>query len=72
MHSINTMTFQLTEYNLAKLKGWTDKKNLNLYAGSLGGRFTYSFRPTSLGAVVTVTDCLEQKDTVDLTEYEAW
>lgn len=57
---------------LKTLNEWMRKKNLNKYGGAIGGRFTYSFTPTSIGVAKTVTDCQEQKDTIDLTDYEGW
>lgn len=41
------------------------------YGGAIGGNLTFSFTPTSLGVVVTVTDSLT-KETIDLTIYEHW
>lgn len=39
--------------------------------GAIGGRFTYSFTPTSLGTIVTVSDN-STKDSLDLTDYSSW
>lgn len=66
------MTFTIDGDELAKLNRWMKKKNLKKYSGSIGGRFTYSFTPTSLGVAKTVTDGMEDKDTLDLTDYESW
>jgi hypothetical protein len=64
------MQFELSEEQKAKLKEWMDKKPKE-YTGAIGGRYTYSFHPTSLGVVVKVTDELK-KDEIDLTDYEDW
>jgi hypothetical protein len=57
---------------LEKLDAWMKTKNLNKYQGAMGGRFTYHFTPTSVGMVIKVTDALEQKDTIDISDYEGW
>jgi hypothetical protein len=41
------------------------------YGGAVGGNLTYSFTPTSLGVVATVTDVLTG-NTIDLTDYLDW
>jgi hypothetical protein len=64
--------FELTESEQKKLDKWMKKKNLNLYEGTIGGRFTYSFTPTSIGTIVVVKDAMEQKDEINLTDYDAW
>lgn len=38
---------------------------------AIGGRFTYSFTPTSLGIVISVRDDCT-KDEINLTEYHLW
>lgn len=63
-------SFQLTESEQKKLDDWLATKNLDKYGGAIGGRFTYSFTPTSLGVIIKVSDSLEQKDTIDLTDYD--
>jgi len=39
--------------------------------GAVGGRFTYSFTPTSLGVVKKVT-CACSEGECDLSDYESW
>lgn len=39
--------------------------------GAIGGRYTFSFTPTSLGMVIEVTDNLVN-NSLDLTDYDAW
>lgn len=41
------------------------------YEGSIGGRFTYSFTPTSLGTVTKVRDNISGEE-LDVTDYGAW
>jgi hypothetical protein len=66
------MTFTILPEELEKLDAWMKTKNLNKYGGAMGGRFTYSFTPTSIGMAIQVTDAMEQKDTIDISDYEGW
>lgn len=72
MNAPNKITFTIEGSELEKLNQWMKTKNLKLYSGAIGGRFTYSFTPTSIGVGISVTDGLEQKDTINLTDYESW
>jgi hypothetical protein len=62
--------FELDEDEQKKLDKWLAKKDKR-YSGAIGGRYTYSFTPTSLGVITKVTDSLD-KDEVDLTDYLSW
>jgi hypothetical protein len=53
-----------------KLGRWDEKCN-GKPTGASGGRFTYSFTPTSLRVVIKVK-CNLCGDEIDLTEYEDW
>lgn len=68
----NLVSCYAGEQGVTKLNNWLATKNLDKYAGASGGRFTYSFTPTSLGVVVKVHDAMEQQDTIDLTDYDSW
>jgi len=63
--------FALDTEQRITLRHWMDKKDLTKYGGAIGGRFTYSFTPTSLGVVTTVSDSID-KDEINLTDYESW
>lgn len=65
--------FELTTTELQRMSDWADNLPLPLdtYAGASGGRFTFSFTPTSLGVVTVVTDQLTH-ETLDLTDYDSW
>jgi len=65
------MRFSLDKFESEKLKEWFKTKDLSAYSGAIGGRFTYSFTPTSLGTIVKVKDGLDDT-TIDLTDYESW
>ena len=72
------MNFAIGPTELNKLADWIDvnnKERLNsgktLNDGASGGRFTYSFTPTSLGEILKITDNLCKK-TLDLTDYDSW
>ena len=41
------------------------------YAGTSGGRYTYSFTPTSLGVVIVIEDNLFKRK-LDITPYHEW
>lgn len=41
------------------------------YGGAIGGSLTFSFTPTSLGVVATVSDA-HTNETIDLTAYTDW
>ena len=63
-------TFELTEEQELKYLKWSmarPKKN----SGAIGGRYTFSFTPTSLGVIIKVIDDFN-KEFIDLTEYESW
>ena len=62
--------FSLDENEQKKLNEWMANKSKK-YVGAIGGRFTYSFTPTSLGCVVKVRDDID-KDEIDLTYYLSW
>lgn len=47
------------------------EQNKSNYEGASGGRFTYSFTPTSLGVVTKVQDDLTGNE-IDLTDYSMW
>lgn len=41
------------------------------YTGAIGGQFTFSFTPTSIGVIVVVKDALTGEK-IDLTDYSEW
>lgn len=69
-------TFTLEENHLKKLEAWnkthdptcrySDPKNL----GAIGGRFVFSFSPSSIGTFISVRCMCGEK--IDLTEDENW
>ncbi len=62
--------FRITDEQGEKLMKWLDSKG-QVYTGAMGGRYTYSFSPTSLGIVVKVKDEV-LKDEIDLSDYQDW
>lgn len=60
--------FELTAKEQDKLNIWMATKDLLIYTGTIGGRFTYQFTPTSLGVIVKVLDGLDKTE-IDLTDY---
>jgi hypothetical protein len=72
------MQFELDENQQLKINAWQvelDSALLNegktTETGAIGGRFTYSFTPTSLGTIVKVHDELTKQE-LDLTDYDCW
>jgi hypothetical protein len=62
--------FDLDKEQLEKLAEWKGK-HTKAFVGAIGGRYTYSFSPTSLGVVVKVKDEIT-KEEIDLTDYLSW
>ena len=65
------MNFTLTDEQTQKLVEWMNQLPPSKYEGAIGGRFTYSFTPTSLGDVMIVTDTVNNLS-IDLSEYDLW
>jgi len=63
-------SFHITGNELAKIENWMEKHE-SARPGPIGGRYTYSFTPTTLGTVIKVTDAIT-KEELDATEYESW
>lgn len=62
--------FTLDAEQLKKLQTWIDQ--LPTCPGTaIGGQFTYSFTPTSLGDVVKVK-CGFTGQEIDLSDYDSW
>ena len=68
-------TFHLTSEQLATLKEWKVKQReqytRDFPGGAAGGIYTYSFTPTGLGMVISVTNGIT-KETINLTDYNEW
>lgn len=62
--------FRLDRDQSEKLDAWM-REHEDVYTGAIGGRYTYSFTPTSLGTVVKVYDAIT-KETIDLSDYDTW
>lgn len=63
------MNFNLSETQMSKLKEWQEA--IKFIYGEYGS-YTYSFRPTGIGDVVTVSCDLVPNKELDLTEVENW
>jgi hypothetical protein len=64
------MKFELSETQMSKLKEWQEA--IKTIYGEYGS-YTYCFRPTGIGEVVTVSsDLVGDKHVLDLTEIETW
>ncbi len=60
--------FDLNEKEKATFRAWLETKNLNLYEGPFGGRFYFRYCPTTVARFIEVTDYMEAKDTIDITD----
>ena len=65
--------FTLNKEEREKLLEWQKSRIPEKYSGASGGRWTYTFTPTSLGTVIKVIDNLITEDNeLDLTDYDIW
>lgn len=62
--------FHVTEHDQKRISEFKNAQGES-YCGAIGGQYTYSFTPTSLGVVFTVTNNVTNA-TLDLTEYDKW
>jgi hypothetical protein len=62
--------FGLDKEQLKKVNDWV-AGHAKRYGGAIGGRYTYTFTPTSLGTVSKVIDNIT-KEELDVTDYEGW
>ena len=67
---MNKEAFELTEDQLKMIDKWI-KSNPAPLTGAIGGRYTYSFTPTTLGVVTTVRNNSTGKE-LDVTNYLDW
>lgn len=67
-HFMNT--FKLSNEQIVKVNEWMSK-HVAQYTGAIGGRYTYSFCPTTLGVLVKITDSVTN-EILDVTEYDGW
>lgn len=65
------MNFSLNEEEVRKFREWSAKHDKNVYTGASGGRYTFSFTPTTLGTVAHVKDCIT-KEELTLTNFDNW
>jgi len=68
------MTFELSLEQLKKFNTWDNEHKkvcrLRKLTTAIGGRLTYSFKPTSLGTVIKVTCvCGENCDLTDVGDW---
>ena len=67
------MNFEVTAEQKQKFVVWKkERENDGANAGAIGGRFTFTFTPTSIGIIVAVKDCLgpAEGNQIDLTNYD--
>ena len=67
---METISFSLDKDQQEKLNAWM-KTRPTKYEGCSGGRYVYTFRPTSLGLVTRVRDDIT-KEEINLSDYENW
>ena len=66
-YSDKAFTFKLSDEQTEKAKQWM--KEREKYVGAIGGQFTFTFTPTGLGNIVTITD---GKEELRLTDSDLW
>ena len=64
------MKFELNEVEIKRFNEWSSKHE-EVYEGTIGGRYTFSFTRTSLGDAVVVTDSFT-KEEKNITDYDSW
>lgn len=64
------ITFYLDPSEIKKFNDWSSRLPSGP-TGASGGRFTYSFTPTTLGTVAKITDAITG-ETIDVTDYDLW
>lgn len=63
------MNFRLTDDEYERASAWIDAHRTDgRPTGASGGRFTYTFTPTTLGMILCVVDNVTH-ETLDLTDY---
>ncbi len=62
--------FNLSPKEWQKIHDWQAGHEV-VYCGAIGGRYTYTFTPTSLGIIIKVKDAITKTE-LDLSEYEHW
>jgi hypothetical protein len=67
---IQCIMFRIPNESLEKLQKWQEKQEFRAL-GAIGGSYTYSFTPTTLGVVVKVKNNANGEE-IDLTDYENW
>lgn len=65
--------FHLSEVESRNVSDFIARQEAKMSTPStpIGGRWTYSFTPTSIGMIIEVTDCLT-KETEDVSDYESF
>lgn len=63
--------FQITEQQEKLARQFMDAKRRQEGCGAIGGQFTWSFTPTTIGLIVHVTDNVS-KEFADLTDYDSF
>lgn len=79
MHLLNMFNLQelekLNVWKREQLEKCREKQGLSsdedLNVGSIGGLYTYSITPTSLGTIITVTNNITE-EILDLSDYDSW
>jgi hypothetical protein len=61
--------FTLSEEQNKKVQDFINKNTK--YSGAIGGQFTWSFTPTSIGMIIKITDNLSG-EVLDVTNYDEW
>ena len=71
---LDGLEFRLDPEQTKRFLEWRDSRNPNKNAGAIGGTYTFSFTPTSLGVIAKAKDKMGPKEgnEIDLTRYLDW
>ena len=71
MFSLTTEQEQQVSEWIKEQDRFLELQGKDTYGGACGGRFTYSFTPTSIGVIVKVSDG-RSGATIDVTDYKSF
>jgi len=64
------MKFEIDEDGISQIKEWVETLPTGPY-GSIGGRLSYTFTPTSLGVITVIKDAMSGEE-INITDFESW
>lgn len=74
LYKLRYPSFWLDQSEREKLAVWMEDQERRIEGmpqGAIGGAYTYSFTPTSIGMVIKVKNALTNEE-IDVTDYDNW